>query len=281
VLSVAILGVAAGLTAMKVTQFVETIPKLLTGLQLWAAGQWEVAVPTLITMGLFILIGIAVVGAIALIILAVKNWGAIAHWLQGIWADIAGFFGWLWGVIAGFFVGVGKWFADRFTEAYHGILGAIGGIGAWFQGIWKDIQGAFGAVGNWFHNLWQGVCDDFTSVLGGLGKLAGTIWNGVTGAIKSGFNWVIDLINGVIKNIDNIKVAGFGVSIPLIPHLASGISNFMGGIALVGEQGPELVGLPKGSSVFNASNTSNFLKDIGNFKSSAISGAIASPSAVN
>jgi phage-related protein len=129
--------------------------------------------------------------------------------------------------------------------------------------------------------LWQGVCDDFTSVLGGLGKLAGTIWNGVTGAIKSGFNWVIDLINGVIKNIDNIKVAGFGVSIPLIPHLASGISNFMGGIALVGEQGPELVGLPKGSSVFNASNTSNFLKDIGNFKSSAISGAIATPSAVN
>lgn len=247
----------------------------------WAISMVPVVIGALAIAAPFIVVGLIIAAVILGIILVIQNWGAIVKWLTGVWSAVATFFGWLWGVIAGFFVGVGKWFADRFTEAYHGILGAIGGIGAWFQGIWKDIQGAFGAVGNWFHNLWQGVCDDFTSVLGGLGKLAGTIWNGVTGAIKSGFNWVIDLINGVIKNIDNIKVAGFGVSIPLIPHLASGISNFMGGIALVGEQGPELVGLPKGSSVFNASNTSNFLKDIGNFKSSAISGAIASPSAVN
>lgn len=280
-LSIAILGVAAGLTAMKITQFVAALPGLFAGLAAWAVEQWAVAVPTLITTGLFILLGIAVVGAIALIILAVKNWGAIAHWLQGVWTDIASFFEWLWGKISGFFVGVGKWFADRFTEAYNGILGAIGGIGNWFQGLWHDIQNAFGAVGNWFHDLWQGVVDDFNSVLGGLGALAGNIWNGITDAVKSGFNFVIDLVNNVIRSIDNIKVGGFGVNIPLIPHLASGIENFIGGTALVGEKGPELVNLPRGSNVLNAAKTASMFGDMNNFKYPSSAGGYGSAPIIN
>lgn len=276
VLSLAIGGVAAGLTAMKIAQFVAALPGLLASLGAWAAGQWAVAVPTLLTAGLFILVGIAVVAAVAGIVLAVKNWGAIAHWLQGVWGAIAAFFGWLWAQISGFFVGAGKWFSDRFTEAYKAVTIAMGGIGQWFQDRWKDIQGAFGSVGNWFHNVWQSVCDDFNSVLGGLGNLASNIWNSVTGAVKAGFNYVIDLVNNVISSIDSINVAGFGVNIPLIPHLASGIENFVGGIALVGEKGPELVNLPKGSSVLNANSTASLLQGKSNFKYPSMAGQAAS-----
>jgi hypothetical protein len=35
-----------------------------------------------------------------------------------------------------------------------------------------------------------------------------------------------------------------------IPHFATGVDNFGGGLAVVGERGPELVSLPGGASVF-------------------------------
>ena len=40
-----------------------------------------------------------------------------------------------------------------------------------------------------------------------------------------------------------------------IPGFASGVQNFSGGMAVVGENGPELVNLPAGSSVIPNSGT--------------------------
>jgi phage-related tail protein len=40
-----------------------------------------------------------------------------------------------------------------------------------------------------------------------------------------------------------------------IPSYATGTSNHPGGMALVGEQGPELVNLPRGSSVYTNSES--------------------------
>ena len=50
-----------------------------------------------------------------------------------------------------------------------------------------------------------------------------------------------------------------GINIPLIPTFARGTNWFGGGVALVGEEGPELVNLPGGSSVKTASQTKNIL----------------------
>jgi len=43
-------------------------------------------------------------------------------------------------------------------------------------------------------------------------------------------------------------------------RIATGTKNFIGGLALVGERGPELVVLPKGSTVFTASETARMLR---------------------
>lgn len=258
----ALTAVSIAISVIKIGQFVASLPALLTGLIAWGTEQWGVAAATLATALPYLIVGAIIAAVVFGIIEAVQHWGDIVKWLTGVWGAVAGFFGWLWGQIAGFFIGAGKWFADRFTEAYKGISSAFGNVGQWFQDRWKDIQKAFGAVGQWFHDLWTGVCNDFNSVLGGLGNFASNIWNGVTGAVKAGFNWVIDLVNNVIRSIDNINIAGFGVSIPLIPHLASGMENFVGGIALVGEKGPELVNLPKGSNVLDHGKTASIFSDI-------------------
>jgi len=64
------------------------------------------------------------------------------------------------------------------------------------------------------------------------------------------FNMVIDQIDGLINNINSVSSKVGIPAIPDIPHLANGTSFFPGGLALVGEKGPEYVNLPTGSQVY-------------------------------
>jgi phage-related protein len=89
------------------------------------------------------------------------------------------------------------------------------------------------------------------AALGGLGGVVSAAINGAISVAKSLANAVIDNINSVANIANKLP----GPDIPTIPQLAQGTSNFQGGMALVGEQGPELVNLPRGSKVFTASQT--------------------------
>jgi hypothetical protein len=44
-----------------------------------------------------------------------------------------------------------------------------------------------------------------------------------------------------------------------LPHFAAGVRNFRGGLALLGENGPELAALAAGSNVYNAGDTARML----------------------
>ena len=84
-------------------------------------------------------------------------------------------------------------------------------------------------------------------------------------------NAVIERVNSMLDSISSIpgKIAdafrGVGQKIrDLIPDLnipgfATGVQNFSGGVAMVGEKGPELVNLPRGSDVMPAGQTSQML----------------------
>ena len=170
---------------------------------------------------------------------AVQHWGEIAHWLQGVWTGIASFFGWLWGVISGFFVGVGKWFADRFNEAYKGVTGAFGAVGKWFGDRVHDIQNVFGGIGNIVQTYLVQPFLNGLSAIGGVFSAIGKLIGDATT-----FNW-----GAIPGDLHGLHIPGF----------ASGVENFIGGAALVGEKGPELVTLPRGASVMNAVNTASLL----------------------
>ena len=97
-----------------------------------------------------------------------------------------------------------------------------------------------------------------------LGNAGAAIINSIGNAYKyvTGLNWsqvvinigkglgnaIIDMINGAIKGAFSV-VPLLKDHVPQIPHFASGVQNFSGGMALVGERGPELVNLPRGSNV--------------------------------
>lgn len=91
------------------------------------------------------------------------------------------------------------------------ILEAVKGAGDWLYNTGKDII--------------NGIVRGIEDAVGGVGNAIGKVGDKVGSAVKNALH--------------NIHVPGF----------ASGVQNFGGGLAVVGEQGPELVSLPGGSSV--------------------------------
>ncbi|MCA6510323.1 MAG: phage tail tape measure protein [Pseudanabaena sp. M152S2SP2A07QC] len=64
-----------------------------------------------------------------------------------------------------------------------------------------------------------------------------------------------------IKSLSNLPSAAVG-----LPKFAQGVTNFVGGAALVGERGAEIVTLPRGSNVIPANQTKNILNNSGGNK---------------
>lgn len=125
-----------------------------------------------------------------------------------------------------------------------------------FQGITDFIGGLFTA--NWTR-VWNGVANIFSG-----------IWNGLKTIARAPLNAIINMINAVIGGLNKIKLpdwvpglGGKGINIPKIPTLWKGSNYTKGGLTLVGEQGPELVNMPRGASVTPAHKTEQMLNNSG------------------
>lgn len=95
---------------------------------------------------------------------------------------------------------------------------------------------------------------------------ASSAWYAIAGVIESAFSSAISGIEGVLNDIigvmnDAIDAVNSlpGPDVPTIPYLAKGTDYFMGGPAIVGEQGPELVYLPRGTQVIPNNETERLL----------------------
>jgi hypothetical protein len=148
-------------------------------------------------------------------------------------------------------------FGRKFAATWEGMLDITRDAGDDIKDaakdIWDDLVADVRAVPGRIRNL------------GGEFKDAGSklIREFVTGIGVGNFSAggiaqrIKDAINKALPN----EITFFGgrggipaITVP-IPQLATGARNFAGGLALVGEQGPELVALPRGADVYTASET--------------------------
>ncbi len=120
------------------------------------------------------------------------------------------------------------------------VVVAVGALVAAFIVLWNTCKP--------FRDFWIGMWDGMKSAFG-------TFINFVTG----GINTVLSALNSFHVSIPGwVPVIGgktFGFNIPTIPKFATGTSYFGGGAAMVGEHGPELVTMPKGSAVHSNGDT--------------------------
>ena len=130
------------------------------------------------------------------------------------------------------------------SDAFHWVKTAFNNVKEFLSRLPSRFLSLGKSIGNALKN---GV----RAALGGLGGIVSAAINGAIAIAKSAANAVISNINSVAGLVNKLP----GQDIPRIPLLAQGTRNFQGGMALVGEQGPELVNLPRGSQVFTASQT--------------------------
>lgn len=141
------------------------------------------------------------------------------------------------------------WFGQARDKAIQLFQNMRDGVMHRFTDLRNSVGNWFSSFGSFWHDRWTGIVN-----------AVGNIFSSIGGAVKAAFNHVIDLINNVIKSVDSINVAGFGVNIPLIPYLASGGIVAPGGLAIVGERGPEIIqGGTSGVSVLGTSQTAALL----------------------
>lgn len=152
----------------------------------------------------------------------------------------------------------GDLIVSKIKNVWDTVAGVVSGASKVLQGIFQTLTGLL--TGNW-SKCWEGI----SNIVSG-------VWKGITSFVKGGINAIISSINVFIRGINKIKVPDFvpglggkGFNISEIPMLAKGTDYFKGGLAIVGEQGPELVSMPRGSQVIPNRETENILSNGGTF----------------
>ena len=249
-----LLAIGIAIAAMKIAQFVMTIPALIGQLAAWAVGQWAVASAAIATALPYIAIGALIAVVVFGIIMAIQHWGQIVTWLGNVWKTISTHIGeafsWLGTKVHDIIFGIIGWF-NNLAGIFKVLLGValviFAPIVALIAGVilavthWAQIMG-------WFQGVWGTVTHGIGSAFSALGSLVHGIWSGIVGAIKGAINDVIGAINGFIGFIDSIQIhipsigvgpihtPSFdwnGLGIPQIPYLASGGYIQSTGIAMV------------------------------------------------
>lgn len=125
--------------------------------------------------------------------------------------------------IQAFFSGLANSIANGFGETITGVLSGTSSIGDFFKGIFSSLGAGLKQLGAYF--------------------------------IKTGIQ--IKLVKSFLLKNPALAIAG-GIALVALgsliqsqttPGFANGVKNFSGGLAVVGERGPELVNLPAGASV--------------------------------
>jgi hypothetical protein len=153
------------------------------------------------------------------------------------------------------------WFQTIWHASWGAITAAAKGTWNWIKRNWPYILGILtGPIGLavvYVVKHWDSVVAYFSRMPGRIGRATKGMFDGIKSAFRSAINWVIGGWNGLSFSIPGVNthipgvgsVGGFTLGTPNLPYLAKGGHILGGGLAMVGERGPEQVYLPTGATV--------------------------------
>lgn len=191
---------------------------------------------------------------IGLIILAIAALVAGFLWL---WNNVDGFkefFLGAWDKIKQAFVTVVEWVKTNWPLLLAILTGPIGLAVLLITKNWDKIKSGAQSAVQWITDKWNGLINWFKAAPGKIASAVGGMFGGVWSAFSSVYNRIARAWNGFTLSIGGGSVLGVDIpkislDTPNIPLLATGGLIDRGGLAIVGERGPELVSLPTGSRV--------------------------------
>ncbi|HBC94391.1 MAG TPA: hypothetical protein DCZ10_16200 [Pelotomaculum sp.] len=192
-----------------------------------------------------------------------KGWEDFKQTMANLWNDIKTGAEKVWDKLKEFF--------DRWGKDI--ILVAVGPAG-WAVLLGRKIAENWETIQRTAQDIWEGLKTWLGDTWDGIKTTAGTAWEGVKNAVLSPIETAKNTISDIITDIKN-AFANMSITIPKpkLPHVsvdwrsigvgdakvkipdfnlkwyARGTNFHPGGWAVVGEQGPELLNLPRGSQV--------------------------------
>jgi len=154
-----------------------------------------------------------------------------------------------------------------FKPGDGGIASAWNACAKWlgeidWDGIWNGLGKAWSNVWRWcwdgLQNIWGSITGFFKginwdAIWNGIGEAWSKIWRFIPNMAIEAINWMIQQANKVSWTTpDWLPLIGgktFGFNLKEIPYLAEGGNILSSGAAVVGEEGPELLNLPRGAQV--------------------------------
>jgi phage-related minor tail protein len=203
-----------------------------------------------------------------------STWNTIKTTFQTVLTTVSNLVQTIWNVIKNTTSNVFNTIKNTISNVWNGIKSAVNSA---INAVKNVVSSVWSAIKNTTSNVWNSIKNFVINPVDAIknavpaafesmkNKIA-SVWEKVKGVIKAPLNAIISTINSFISRLNGLKipdwvpgVGGKGINIPKIPMLAKGTSFFPGGYAIVGEQGPELVELPRGSKVYPNSQTKNML----------------------
>lgn len=161
------------------------------------------------------------------------------------------------------------------------LLGPLGAIVALIVTHWSQVRSVTVSVWNAVRSAVSNAVHDVRSVVSTVfGAIAGIV-KGAASGVRSGVSALVGAFHPVLSVLEQIihlaetafgwlakiahkaggvlsHVPGAGI-LSHIPGFATGVTDFAGGLAVVGEHGPEIVSLPHGADVFSNLASSRLL----------------------
>lgn len=141
------------------------------------------------------------------------------------------------------------WIYDNREEIIATLESWASAFGEWattqgMPALGQALLDAAGGVWNYIKDKWGAAFAPGT-----LGEsLVNSIKQGIANAWEGFKAWFLEMLVSAVPGAGVVLQAA-GAGGVAIPGFAGGVTNFRGGLAVVGERGPELVNLPGGSSV--------------------------------
>ena len=165
-------------------------------------------------------------------------------------------------------------------EVLGWIINVIVNVITWFvnagKAVWNfgvAVKDAVVSAYNWVSDKISGIINFFKNIGSSIGNAMGGLTNTITSPFKAAFNAISNFWNNTVGKLDFKApdwvpgIGGKGFSMPKLPTLYTGVRNFAGGPAVVGDvagRGGEIVNLPRGTDVFSNQESKNILRSMAN-----------------
>jgi phage-related protein len=239
-----------------ITKAWTAITKIATAVQLALNAAW-VSNP----IGIVV---VAIVALVAALVIAYKKSETFRRIVNAAFHGVAvaakAVFGFIVKVVSTTF----NWIKDHWKTILAILTGPIGIAVLVIAKHWDKIKSGAAKVKDWIVSKFNAVVGFFRGIPGKISSAASGMWDGIKNSFKSAINTIIGWWNNLSFSInipDGIPGLpdSFSINTPNLPYLARGTASFRGGLAVVGERGPELVNMPRGTSVTPAGRTADLL----------------------